>query len=229
MLTVLLVLSIAFGCAKKYSEEKYEELIQEAKIKGEWDKAIKYCRDLIEYYPSSPKAQDHKLALADYLFKAAEKTEDKKKAILYYSEAASVAAPADKLKVAQANYNIAKLLEPTDSLKAATYYREIDKEQYDKMAQLYIAEENYQDAINCYTKLIGFYPKDPSSYKWHFMMGFIYSEYLDEPDKAKEYFKNVYTKFPECELADDAKFLYEYAGEDVEEIIFRKAEENTTQ
>ena len=56
------------------------------------------------------------------------------------------------------------------------------------------------------------------------MTGFIYSKYLKDAEKAKEYFKIVYEKYPTCELADDAQFLYKHAGEDVEKIIFQKTD-----
>ncbi len=67
----------------------------------------------------------------------------------------------------------------------------------------------YRRAIEVYEKIMKDYPDDERNDKAQFMIGFIYSEYLKDQDKAKEAFQKILDNYPESDLADDAKFMIE--------------------
>lgn len=67
----------------------------------------------------------------------------------------------------------------------------------------------YRRAISAYEHVMKDYPDDERNDKAQFMIGFIYSEYLKDQDKAKEAFQKILDNYPESDLADDARFMME--------------------
>lgn len=75
------------------------------------------------------------------------------------------------------------------------------------IAQIYIEQKKYQDAINEYHRLLRLYPKSAHNYKAQFMIGFVYSENLKDKDQALAAYRAVIAQYPQCDLADDAQFM----------------------
>ncbi len=88
------------------------------------------------------------------------------------------------------------------------------------LAQQAENEQNFQKAIDFYKLLLRKYPNHEHNYKAQFMIGFIYSEELKDYNKAKEAMQAVVDKYPDCDLADDARWMLEHMGEDLENIEF---------
>jgi len=222
--SLLLVLTVALvftSCAKKRTEEEYQNLAREAKSKEDWRSALKYERDLIKYYPKSEKIVEYKKAFLEDLIQAAEKDTSATNKKLLYDEAIKIGEEVDKTKANLARLRLGEIIEKSDSLKAKEIYSSIPQKELEILAQLELGNQKYESALKCYSILIATYPNDTSAYKWYFMSGFILNEYFKKTAESKEFFKVVFEKYPNTELADDAKFLYDHAGENIEEIIFR--------
>jgi outer membrane assembly lipoprotein YfiO len=65
----------------------------------------------------------------------------------------------------------------------------------------------YLSAIKTYEDILKLYPDSPRAYKAQFLIGFVYSENLKAYDKAKENYKKLIEKYPNCDLADDAQYM----------------------
>jgi TolA-binding protein len=61
---------------------------------------------------------------------------------------------------------------------------------------------------------VDFFPESSNKYKALFLTGFVYSEQLQDYDMAKEAYQKVVENYPDCDLADDAKFMLENLGSD---------------
>ena len=88
------------------------------------------------------------------------------------------------------------------------------------LAQQAENEENFEKAIDFYSILLRKYPNNEHNYKAQFMIGFIYSEELKDYDKAREAMQKVADNYPDCDLADDARWMLEHMGEDLEKMDF---------
>lgn len=219
-----LVISLIFfsGCAKKKTEEEYLSLAREARSKNKLDEMLKYEKDLIKYYPKSEKILEYKKTYVEDLIKAAE-IDTSEKRMLLYNEAIIIGDEIDKTKASLARLRLGVEIEKREPQKAKELFDKISQKDLETIASLELGEQKYEHALRCYSLLIDRYPQDTSAYKWYFMLGFIKSEYLQQPDEAKKYFKIVFERYPQSELADDAVFLYEHAGQNLEEIIFSRA------
>lgn len=67
--------------------------------------------------------------------------------------------------------------------------------------------KRFKDALFYYDKIIKYYPNKKDDYKALFMKGFIYSEDLNDKDKALELFKKVINDFPKAELHESAQYM----------------------
>jgi tetratricopeptide (TPR) repeat protein len=83
----------------------------------------------------------------------------------------------------------------------------LQKTATDSLAGLYQVLERFADAETEYRALYAMWPNDKDAYKALFMRGFIYFENLKKNDKALAVFEELVQKFPDCDLADDAKIL----------------------
>lgn len=64
-----------------------------------------------------------------------------------------------------------------------------------------------QEAISLYRKILADYPESENSYKAQFLIGFVFSEDMNEPDSARVAFEAVLANYPNSEFADDAEAM----------------------
>jgi hypothetical protein len=57
------------------------------------------------------------------------------------------------------------------------------------------------------------------------MIGFIYSEELKDYEKAEAAMRKVVENYPDCDLSDDAGWMLEHMGENLEDLEFSGEEE----
>ena len=81
-------------------------------------------------------------------------------------------------------------------------------------AQSFSEKGDFPSAIKTYEEILKLYPESVHSCRAQFLIGFVYSENLKKPDKAKEVYQKVIEKYPDCDLADDAKFMLELMASD---------------
>lgn len=79
------------------------------------------------------------------------------------------------------------------------------KELFNK-AQEYQAMNKPQAALECYDEIIEKMPDTAHSYKAQFMIGYVYSEIMEDYDNAEDAYKKV-LKYDEGDLHDDAKYM----------------------
>ena len=68
-----------------------------------------------------------------------------------------------------------------------------------------------QEALAYYEQILREFPKDDNAYKAQFMIGFVYSEQLEESERAKLAFEKVIKNYPNSDLVEDAKWMLENA------------------
>jgi outer membrane protein assembly factor BamD (BamD/ComL family) len=98
-----------------------------------------------------------------------------------------------------------------------------EKEYFD-LAYQYMGKEQWSEAEKNFQKILNEYPNGDYSSKALFMVGFVNANYLKNFDKARKYYTEFLEKYPEHELADDAKYELENLGKDVNELPFLKEE-----
>jgi TolA-binding protein len=107
-----------------------------------------------------------------------------------------------------------------DDKKAETVFQEfLDKypngeELLYNEAQSFSEKGDFASAIKTYEGILKLYPKSVNSCRAQFLIGFVYSENLKDYNKAKEVYGKVIEKYPDCDLADDAKFMLEMMASD---------------
>jgi TolA-binding protein len=75
------------------------------------------------------------------------------------------------------------------------------------LAQIYIEQEKYQQALGEYRRLTYLYPKSPNNYKAMFMVGFIHAEHLKNDSAAVRDFEKMLSQYPSSDLSDDADWM----------------------
>ncbi len=75
------------------------------------------------------------------------------------------------------------------------------------MAQIYIEQEKYQQALSEYRRLSYLFPKSPNNYKAMFMVGFIHAEHLKNDSAAVRAFEKMLVQYPSSDLSDDADWM----------------------
>ncbi|MCF7792645.1 MAG: tetratricopeptide repeat protein [Candidatus Cloacimonetes bacterium] len=134
----------------------------------------------------------------------------------------------------QANFeSVSKELEEKYNLKK---YPErmvvvLTAKEYFEKAESAQKRRRFSDAIFYYDKIIEHYQNNEDDYKAMFMKGFLYSEEMDDKEKARECFENVINDYPEEELHESAQFMIdEIDGKhDFEEIFESEGNENTNE
>ena len=81
------------------------------------------------------------------------------------------------------------------------------------------------DAIKYYQEILATYPESENNYKAQFMIGYVYAEQLKDYDRAKEAFSTVIERYPDCDLAESAKWMIENVGQDSLGIEFQEKDE----
>ena len=90
------------------------------------------------------------------------------------------------------------------------------------LAQQAENDGDFQKAVDLYTMLLEKYPENEHNYKAQFMIGFIYSEELKDFDQARMAMQKVVDKYPDCDLADDAQWMLDHMGKNLEDIEFEE-------
>jgi outer membrane protein assembly factor BamD (BamD/ComL family) len=93
------------------------------------------------------------------------------------------------------------------------------------LAQQAENDGNFKKAIDLYTMLLQKYPQNEHNYKAQFMIGFIYSEELKNYEKSSEAMQKVVDNYPDCDLADDARWMLEHMGNNLDDIQFEETTE----
>ncbi len=75
------------------------------------------------------------------------------------------------------------------------------------IAQIYIEQERYPQAMAEYRRVSYLYPNSPNEYKAEFMVGFIQSEHLKNDSAAVKTFTAMLGKYPKTDLSDDADWM----------------------
>ncbi len=75
------------------------------------------------------------------------------------------------------------------------------------LAQIYIEQEKYQQALAEYRRLSYLYPKSSNNYKAMFMVGFIHAEHLKNDSAAVRAFEKMLAQYPSSDLSDDADWM----------------------
>ena len=84
-------------------------------------------------------------------------------------------------------------------------------------ASLYHSQNNHEEAIGAFERLIEKYPESRETYKAKFLLGYIYIEELNETEKATHIFNDFIKTYPDSELVISAKILLENINIPVEE------------
>ena len=66
------------------------------------------------------------------------------------------------------------------------------------------------EAIGVYRRILSEYPQSPDNYKAVFLIGFVFSEKLNQPDSARLMFETVIREYPGCEFVDDAEAMLRF-------------------
>lgn len=81
-----------------------------------------------------------------------------------------------------------------------------EKELFQKAREA-LSEKRYYTAVNYYEQILTQFSQSENRYKAIFMIGFVNTEYLHNPEIAVQYFHRLIKEFPTCDLVDDAHFL----------------------
>jgi outer membrane protein assembly factor BamD (BamD/ComL family) len=86
--------------------------------------------------------------------------------------------------------------------------------------------EMHKEAITIFNRIQTTYPKHHYAEESLFMTGFVYENYLNDVAKAKIAYQELMTKYPDSELAEEAKLAIENAGVAPEDILKRAQQNN---
>lgn len=97
-------------------------------------------------------------------------------------------------------------------------------------AQVFYAEENFDEAIGSYKNIIDDFPDGENRSKAIFMLGFLYANSLQEFTQAANYYNMVIREYPDDVLTPSAQFELDNLGKDISEFenIFEAPPDTTT-
>jgi len=99
--------------------------------------------------------------------------------------------------------------------KTETEYFELGKVQY--------GQEAYADAIENFKIVLDKFPTGKTTAEATFMLGFINANSLENLEEAKKYYSLFVEKYPDHDLADDAKYELNTLGQDINDLpIFKE-------
>lgn len=102
--------------------------------------------------------------------------------------------------------------------------KKLGEKEYFDMAYQHMNKEQWSEAEKNFQKILDDYPNGMYSSKALFMIGFVNANYLKNFEKARKYYSEFLEKYPNHELADDAKYELENLGKDINELPFLKNE-----
>ncbi|MBN1980267.1 MAG: hypothetical protein JW795_01965 [Chitinivibrionales bacterium] len=82
-----------------------------------------------------------------------------------------------------------------------------------ELAKILTESESYSEAVRNYRRFLLLSSEADRRCNIFFMIGFVYGEYLNKPDVAEAHYKWILKNAPQCELADDAEFMYLHLDE----------------
>ncbi|RMG37345.1 MAG: outer membrane protein assembly factor BamD, partial [Methanobacteriota archaeon] len=85
--------------------------------------------------------------------------------------------------------------------------------------------QNWEKAEENFEIIYKKFPNGVFNSKALFMLGYINANHLNNLEKAKKYYTEFLEKYPNHELADDAKYELDNLGKNVEEYPFMKRDE----
>lgn len=225
---VVLILAVIMfaGCSgSRLSEEEYIQLGNDSSARGDIEDAISFYESAVKYYPESENFEKNKDKLFNLVNRAAEKYSGTPAGEKYMAKAISLAGDEGEALRDWLLFKNAKAEEEKNPAQAMQTYQSISLEGYYNLAQVYLGKNDFKGAIEAYEKLLEIYPGDPGNYKPLFMIGFNYSEYLNDHAKARVYFQRVVDEYPNSDLVVSAEFMLENMGKSAEEIIFLEDEQ----
>lgn len=185
-----------------------------------------------------------KTSADDYKYKIAEIQKTKQK--IYYDSLLHSLRTAAKVTFLQNDYrdeqdkNPATLLHTADSLRdtgavdqAETIYQTLSQEflfstegqnALVELAKLQTEKQSYMQAISNYRKYLLISSDASKRCNTFFMIGFIYDEHLNKPEKAERNYKWILKNARDCELADDAEFMVLHLDEPMSSVEELRAE-----
>ncbi len=93
-----------------------------------------------------------------------------------------------------------------------------------ELAKLQTEKQSYMQAIANYRKYLLLSSDESKRCNTFFMIGFIYDEHLNKPEKAERNYKWILKNAPDCELADDAEFMVLHLDEPMSSVEELRAE-----
>ena len=93
-----------------------------------------------------------------------------------------------------------------------------------ELAKIQTERQLYDQAVKNYRKYLLSGVDQTRRCNTFFMIGFIYDEYLDQPELAEVNYKWVLKNAPDCELADDAEFMMLHLSEPMSSVEELQAE-----
>lgn len=118
--------------------------------------------------------------------------------------------PAESVKAVQALYFEFADKFPTDSLSPDYLF---------KAADLSIFLRDYTTTIGLYDRLLTEHQNYSKLPQALFMKAFVYDQYIQDPMKASEFFRQFISLYPDHELADDASQALLFCGKTDAEIL----------
>ncbi|MFZ0390745.1 MAG: outer membrane protein assembly factor BamD [Calditrichia bacterium] len=109
------------------------------------------------------------------------------------------------------------------SLTAGCNKTKSEKEYFD-LAYQHMGKEQWSEAENNFQKILEEYPNGVYSSKSLFMVAFINANYIQNYEKAKEYYSKFLQKYPNHELASSAKYELENLGKNPDDMPFWREE-----
>lgn len=76
-----------------------------------------------------------------------------------------------------------------------------------------------ETAISYFRLFLERFPEDSTAYQASFLIGFTYSEYLNDSANASAAFSEMIERFPESELTDDARWMLENMNTPIDSLI----------
>jgi tetratricopeptide (TPR) repeat protein len=97
-------------------------------------------------------------------------------------------------------------------------YTEIGKEAFKKLAEIYSDEKNYTKSVEAYRNYL-LYSNNRSEWcSVYFMIAYTYGEQIKNLPLAASNYRWILEKNPDCDLADDAEFMYLHLGEPMVDV-----------
>ena len=97
-----------------------------------------------------------------------------------------------------------------------------------KMGEIYQFHQQYYKGIATYQTIVDKYPNYEKTPQAMFLMAFAYENYLKDTEKAKQAYEAFLKKYPENQLARDAKFSLDNLGKSPEEVMDMILKKNKT-